>query len=340
MIQAICYSKENSQKKEPINVKDISDHISDPSNHIWVDIENATKEELDSIAHEFNIHELSIEDSLKSFQRPKLEQYDNYLFIVLHGVDYIPEKDQLVLREIDIFLGLNFIITVRNENSALFSGEEVAPYPIEILISAWDEQRSELKVKGSSMIFYTIADALVDRYFKVNDMLEDKLDRLEDIIFQSFDDKSVMEGIYKFKKDLLTYRRVVAPLKDVVHTVTSREIKISNTVVFDFHSILYFQDIYDHTIRIHEAIDTYRDLLTSALEVQLSMVSNQLNEIMKKLTSIAAIIAVPTLIVGVYGMNFKFMPELHMRYGYFVVLAFMLLVSGLIAYYFRKNKWF
>jgi magnesium transporter len=339
MVKAYCYFGEGKEK-HVIKAEDISEHISEEKKFIWVDIEDATKQDIDLVAKEFDIHNLSVEDVLSASQRPKLEQFDNYLFVVIYGVDFIPAENRLVAQEVHIFLGVNFIVTVRNRSPQLYDGEPQTPFPAETFMNAWDNQRQELKEKGAPMVLYTIADTLVDKYFSVNDVMEDRLDKIEDLIFESPDTKDVMEDLYRFKKDLLSYRRVVAPLKDVMHTLTSRDIEISGQRLFDLQAVLYFQDVYDHIIRIQEAIDTYRDLLTSALEVQLSVVSNRLNEIMKKLTSIAAIIAVPTLIVGIYGMNFKFMPELHYRYAYFVVLGLMAISSGIIAYFFRKYKWF
>lgn len=339
MVKAYCYFDEGKEKHE-INAEDISEHLREQNEFIWVDIEETTEQDINLVAKEFNIHNLTVEDVLKQSQRPKIEQYNNYLFVVIYGVDFIQDENRLIVQEVDIFLGTNFIITVRNRNSQLYEAKEMPPYPLEIFMDAWDKQRTELKEQGAPMVLYTIADTLVDKYFSVNDALEDRLDKVEEIIFETSDTKDVMEDIYRFKKDLLTYRRVVAPLKDVMHAITSRDIKISGKSLFDLQAVLHFQNIYDHIIRVHEAIDTYRDLLTSALEVQLSVVSNSLNEIMKKLTSIAAIIAVPTMISGIYGMNFEFIPELHYKYAYFIVLGLMVFSSGIIAYFFRKYKWF
>lgn len=338
MIQVYCYSGKNKEKHQ-LKIEDVSTHICEEKKFIWVDIEEATKEDVEIVAKEFNIHNLSLEDALKSFQRPKIEIYDNYLFIVIYGVDYLPEEEKLAFHEVDIFLGANFVITVRNRNPQWHDRGDLPPYPIDIFMNSWDRQHIELKEKGSPMVLHTIADTLVDSYFNVNDNLEDRLDKIENYVFELEKNKEVMEDIYRFKKDLLLYRRVVAPLKDVIHTIISRDMQISGQQLFDLMAVRYFQDVYDHIIRVHEAIDTYRDLLTSALEVQLSVASNRLNEIMKKLTSIAALVMVPTLIAGIYGMNFKFMPELNYRYGYFIVLGIMAAIAGWIAYLFRKYKW-
>lgn len=322
MITTLCLDRESQKFTDNC----LSTHISElrqiEKNVIWADVSDPTSSDFEELAEEFGFHHLSIDDCRNEHQRPKVEEYAGYYFIVLYEAELVDGGKRLELRELNIFLGKNYLVTVHSR-------------PIRALETAkrlWHEwlDRSDL---GSGIVAYLLIDAIVDDYLPLLDVLSDHMDDLEDSIFGEWR-SGVIEDIFLVKKKLLYLRRAVTPLRDVFNTLLRRE-----QPIFPRDTHLYFQDVYDHLIRVADTIDTLRDMLSSTMDAYLSVSGNRMNKIMKRLTSISTILMSATLIAGIYGMNFVFMPELRWRYGYVGALTSMVGIGVALYVYLKKVDW-
>jgi magnesium transporter len=299
----------------------VSDLLRESENRIWLDLEDPSDAELSMIQEEFDLHPLAIEDAQHRNQRPKVEFYERYFFLVLHGLG-LGADDELTDSEIHAFAGTRFLITLRYP--PLFD--------LTVVVRRWDRQ-PELTSEGGGFLLYALLDEVVDDYFTVIERYEDVSEDIEDRVFAAQPDPRIQQDIFRLKRQVVAFRRLVLPLREVLDLVQEQPGFVTPTLG------PYYRDVADHVIRSLEFTDNLREILTAALEAQLSQVSNRLNEIMKKLTSWAGIILVPTLIAGIYGMNFAHMPELMWRYGYAWALGLML-VSGLVLYrMFKRRDW-
>ena len=290
-------------------------------NIIWVDVADPTSQDFDELAKEFNFHALSIEDCRNEHQRPKVEEYQGYYFIVLYEAELV-EGRHLELRELNIFLGKNYLVTVHSQPVR-------AIQTAERLWRGW----TDLAERGTGLLAYLLIDPIVDDYMSLLDTLSDRIDDLEDQIFEDFQSEAIQE-IFRIKKQLLFLRRSVTPLRDVFNTLLRRE-----QPIFSRETHIYFQDVFDHLIRVADTIDTLRDMLGSTMDAYLSVSGNRMNMVMKRLTSISTILMSVTLVAGIYGMNFEHMPELGWKFGYIGALILMLVIGLALYYYFRAIKW-
>ena len=300
-------------QEEAVEPARISDLLTEDGVRVWLDVEDPTDADLEMLQQEFSLHPLSIEDTKHRRQRPKVEVYEDYFFVVMHALR-LGEKDEFLDSEIHAFAGKRFLITLRYPPVFDLSG----------VMTRWDRQ-PELTSQGGGFLLYALLDEVVDDYFDVVERYEDKADEIEDKVFVDAPDQSVQRGIFKLKHEVVEFRRLVMPLREVLDLIQEQPGFVTRELA------PYYRDVADHVIRTLEFIDNIRDLMTSALEALVAQVGNRLNVIMKKLTAWAAILLVPTLIAGVYGMNFDSMPELHNRFGYPGALALM--VSSMIALY-------
>ncbi|HSE31245.1 MAG TPA: magnesium/cobalt transporter CorA [Pyrinomonadaceae bacterium] len=322
MITTVCLDRKSQEFTDNCVVANISELREIESNVIWADVSDPTSRDFEELAEEFGFHHLSIEDCRNEHQRPKVEEFAGYYFIVLYEAQLADAGDRLELRELNIFLGKNYLVTVHSR-------------PIRAIETAkrlWHEwtDRSDL---GSGLVAYLLIDAIVDDYLPLLDVLSDHMDDLEDSIFGEWRSE-VIEEIFLVKKKLLYLRRAVTPLRDVFNTLLRRE-----QPIFPRDTHLYFQDVYDHLIRVADTIDTLRDMLSSTMDAYLSVSGNRMNKIMKRLTSISTILMSVTLIAGIYGMNFVFMPETRWRYGYVGALLSMVGVGAALYAYLKKVEW-
>ena len=275
------------------------------------------------IQQEFSLHDLAVEDAARAHQRPKLERYGDSIFVVLRTAHVDDSTGGIDFGETHLFVGSNYVVSVRHGGSL--------PYTE---VRTRCEANPDLLVKGPVFVFYSIMDFIVDGYFPLVDTFEDKLAELEDHVFQQTLPRETTERIYQLKRDLLDVKRAVAPLVDVCNRLVRGDVPL---VPED--SRVYFRDVYDHVIRINEMIDTLRELLSAALEANLSLVSVAQTEHTKRLAAWAAIIAIPTMIAGVYGMNFKVMPELDWYLGYPLALTVMVGACAFLYYKFKRSGW-
>ena len=322
MITTLCLNRNSREFTENCVVADISDLREIEDNVVWADVSDPTSRDFEELAEEFGFHHLSIEDCRNEHQRPKVEEYTGYYFMVLYEAELVGPGDRMELRELNIFLGKNYLVTVHSR-------------PIRAIETAkrlWHEwsDRSDL---GSGLIAYLLIDAIVDDYLPLLDVISEHMDDLEDSIFGEWR-AGAIQDIFNVKKKLLYLRRAVTPLRDVFNTLLRRE-----QPIFPREIHVYFQDVYDHLIRVADTIDTLRDMLSSTMDAYLSVSGNRMNKIMKRLTSVSTILMSVTLIAGIYGMNFIFMPELRWRYGYVYALLSMVAVGLALYVYLKKVDW-
>jgi magnesium transporter len=321
MIKTLVLNRDSRTFDSSDDTDKISDLCSESPNIVWVDVSDPTSKDFEDLAEEFGFHPLSLEDCQKAHQRPKVEEYQGYYFIVLYEAELTDQLD-LELRELNIFLGKNYLVTVHSQ-------------PIRAIASAERLWRgwTDLANRGPGLLAYLLIDTIVDDYMPLLDTISDRMEELEQDIFDDFRSEALRE-IFRIKKQLLFFRRAVTPLRDVFNTLLRRE-----QPIFSRETSVYFQDVFDHLIRVSEMIDNLREMLGSTMEAYLSISGNRMNMVMKRLTSISAILMSMTLVAGIYGMNFKYMPELEWRYGYSGSLISMVIIGLALYIYFRKINW-
>ena len=322
MITTVCLNTNSKKFTENCNAADISELRIKDENIVWADVSDPTSRDFEELAEEFGFHHLSIEDCQNAHQRPKVEEYAGYYFIVLYEAELAGSNDRLELRELNIFLGKNYLVTVHSR-------------PIRAIETArrlWHEWMDRAE-QGSGLVAYLLIDGIVDDYLPLLDIISERMDDLEDSIFGEFRAEAIQE-IFSIKKKLLYLRRSITPLRDVFNTMLRRE-----QPIFPRETHVYFQDVFDHLIRVADTIDTLRDMLSSTMDAYLSVSANRMNQVMKRLTSISTILMSVTLIAGIYGMNFVLMPELRWRFGYVFALLSMVAVGLALYVYLKKVKW-
>jgi magnesium transporter len=317
-----CAAYSDGRRLADIELSNVHDILKEKNKFVWIGLYEPSEQILSKVQDEFDLHDLAIEDAHRAHQRPKIELYGDSIFVVLRTAQMNTER-RIEFGETHFFVGTNFIVSIRHGSSI--------PYTE---VRSRCEKMPELLGKGQGFVLYAIMDFIVDRYFPVVDELEQELDAIEDKIFKGKPSRETTEQIYELKRELLEVKRAVSPLIDICNRLMRFDIKsISN------ETQPYFRDIYDHAVRINEMIDNTRELLNTALEANFSLISISQNDTSKKFAGWAAIIAMPTMIAGFYGMNFKFMPELDWHYGYYAVIIITIAICSLLYYFFRRSGW-
>ena len=316
-----CVAYENGTRLADVSVEDISEYIQRPNCFVWVALKEAEPSELVQMSEEFGLHELAVEDASSGHQRPKIEEYGDSLFAVVHTVELV--NGELNVGELDVFVGENYVLSARNRSQQGFLG-----------VRARCEREPELLRQGPAFVLYALMDAVVDRYFPVVTSLEQELETIEEHIFNKGSERANIERLYQLKRKVLVLKHAVAPLMDATGKLFGGRVPslCSNTQE-------YFRDVYDHLYRINTSIDTIRDTISTAIQVNLSMVAIDESEVNKRLAAWAAIFAVATAFAGIWGMNFKSMPELQWEYGYPVAIGIMVSVCSYLYYRFKKSGW-
>lgn len=316
-----CVAYENGSRLRDLAVEEISGFLSRPDTFAWVALRDATPEEMAQMQAEFGLHELAVEDASNGNQRPKLEEYDDDLFIVLHLVE--PADDDFEIGDLNIFVGSNYILSVRNRSQQGFLG-----------VRARCEREPHLLRQGAGFVLYALMDAVVDRYFPIVDRLESELEGIEENIFSEGAARSNIERLYDLKYKVMRVRHAVAPLLEVAAKLSSGRGPACCAASRD-----YFRDVYDHLLRINASIDSIRDTIGTAIQVNLSMVAIGDSEVSKRLAAWAGIFAVATAFAGIWGMNFRAMPELEWEYGYPVALVAISVTCFLLYRRFKRSGW-
>jgi magnesium transporter len=306
---------------EEVSPEAVPDLLARPDAVFWFDLDSPSETELEFIEKRLKIHHLTMEDVVKQNQRPKIESFEDYIYLVIHPL--IRKSDlEIEPAEVDLLLGRNWLVTVR-----------YGPVPGLVEDSRYHERVDHALTRGADFLLYVIVDLIVDSYFPLLDEINEEIDRLEDALLEQADIEE-MNRLLTLKRTLVHIRRAVTPQREVFNQLTRHDFPFIRP---DY--ALYFRDVYDHLIRITEELDSLRDILSGTLEVHLAAVSNQLNVTMKRLTAWGTIFVVITAIAGVYGMNFENMPELHWRYGYAASLVLMAAISVALYLYFKKKDY-
>jgi magnesium transporter len=316
-----CVAYQNGVKLADLPVEKISDYISHPDCFVWVALRDTTDAELDKMQEEFGLHDLAIEDARHGHQRPKIEEYGDTLFVVMHIVE--ADHSELTVGEISVFVGRNFILSIRNRSKQHFLG-----------VRERCEREPELLRLGSGFVLYALMDAVVDRYFPVIDDLETQLESIEDRLFDKNASLANIEHLYELKRKVMVLKHAGMPLMEATGKLHGGRVPPVCTTTQE-----YFRDVYDHLARINATIDAMRDTITTAILVCQSTVAIEQNVINKQLAAWAAIFAIATVFTGIWGMNFKIMPELQWNYGYPVALLIIIAVCGFLYLRFKRSDW-
>lgn len=317
-----CVAYDRAGQRRSISLDDISDVLAqDDGSFVWVGLYEPEDDILDKLQEEFGLHDLAVEDASNAHQRPKLEAYGNSMFLAVHTAQVVNEK--IAYGETHAFVGPRYLVTVRH-------GASLSYAPVRERV----EREPDLLSLGPAYGLYAVLDFIVDNYRPIVDTFRDSADSLEQSIFAETYRRETVVRLYELKRELTKMRLAVAPLQDVLSQLT----RTATPWVPD-EVRLYFRDVQDHAVRVNEAIDTLRDMLTTALSVNLSLVTLGQGEVVKRLGAWAALLAAPTLIASWYGMNFAHMPELEARYAYPILIGVIAVTCGSLYALFKRARW-
>jgi len=316
-----CVAYQDGKKLADITKEQISDYVERKDCFVWVALYEPGPEELREMQVEFGLHELAVEDASHGHQRPKIEEYGDSLFTVLKTVEM--KDGEVSVGEVEIFVGPNYVLSVRMRTEQGFQG-----------VRARCEREPHLLRHGSAFVLYALMDTVVDRYFPVVDALESELETIEERVFKQGTARSNIEALYGLKQKLMTVRHAVEPLIEATGKLYGGRVPQVCTGMQE-----YFRDVHDHLARINTTIEGIREMQATAIQVNLGMINLNETEVTKKLASWAAIIAVPTMIAGIYGMNFRHMPELEWEFGYPVAVFVMVAFDAVLYAWFKKTRW-
>ncbi len=309
---------------EGFPVDDISEHLKDEQAIVWLDLLAPDRSDLAVLSEEFGLHPLAIEDAWLAHERPKIDRYRSHLFLAAYSVYLDADSGELTTSELAAFVTSRALITVRKDEGM----------DIGAVIAYWDGS-PDLATEGVGYLLHGLLDNIVDGYFSAVQLLDDEIEKLEDLLFatNAKDQAAVQRRSFELRKSLVLFRRVVLPMREVVNTVLRRDLHIVTEKLQP-----YYQDVYDHALRATEWTESLRDLVTTILETNLTVQSNRMNVITKKVTSWAAIIAVPTFITGFYGMNVPY-PDFGRRLGFEVSLGVMVIAAIVLYFVFKRRDW-
>jgi len=316
-----CVAYREGKRIGDVPVEEIGTYVKQPDCFVWVALKAPEPAELDAMQRQFGLHELAVEDARKGHQRPKIEEYGDSLFVVLHTLEVADQE--LVPGEVDVFVGANYVLSVRSGARQGFAN-----------VRARCEREPEHLRHGSGFVLYALMDAVVDRYFPVLQRLDARLETCEDAIFAGSPGRKSVEELYSLKRELTTLQHAVRPLLEATGKLQGARVP---------HVCLgmqeHFRDVHDHLTRINQSIDSQREMVTAAMSVNLSLISLAENETTKRLAAYGALVAVPTLIAGLYGMNFQNMPELSWSLGYPTAIGAMVAIDAWLFVRLRRAGW-
>lgn len=353
MLTCVFYPGDGGQSID-VPPAEIDQRLKENRGVLWLDIGQPDEQDFEVLSREFQFHPIAVEDLKQRDQRPKVVEYGDYVFVVAHELRPSPDRNDLACRcveqsdELHAFVGNGYVVSVHSGASDAIKDAR----------KRW-EAGGPIKKEGSYALLYLILDSLVDAYYPALDAFDDRIDELERLVLEPADKeisaasrpdkdeiaKRPLRTLLDVRRELLETRRYVAPLRDAINVLLRRTETLSSDASDPARQdraralFAYFQDVYDHTIRIVDTIDTYRDLLSGTLDAYLAVASNRLNEIVKVLTSVSIILMSWATVSGIYGMNFTNMPELHWRYGYPYAIGLMVVISILEWIYFRRRHW-
>jgi magnesium transporter len=333
----IIYSGE--ERKEPVNISliaynehefiekqfsDLSDCLTHPTDNMvrWINIDGIHQTEvIEGIGKKFNIHPLTLEDIANTNQRAKFEDYDNYVVAIMKMINY--HENEIDAEQLTVILTDNLVISFQEKNGDAF----------DYIRNRLRQGKGRVRRFGADYLAYALLDAVVDCYFSILEKFGDKIENLEEDLLDN-PGKEMLKQLHDLKREMIYVRKAVWPMRELINNMERSETELIKPT-----TDIYLRDLHDHTIRVIDTVETYRDLLSGMMDIYLSSVSNKMNEIMKVLTIITTIFVPVTFIAGVYGMNFEYMPELHSHWGYAITWLIMLTIIITLLFYFRKKKW-
>ena len=323
-VRALRYT-ETELEEFPVLEMDTLLQIKEKDGVLWVQVEGVHQpENIAAIGEAFSLHALTLEDILNTGQRPKMEEFEDYLFLVGKILSFGDDADMVREKHFCLVLMHNLILSFNEAGANIFASVE----------TRLQKSNGKIRKKNADYLAYALFDAMVDNYFLVLEKIGTQIEDLEEEILTEPCRES-LEWLHFLKRELTVLRKSVWPLRDVINSLVRSD---SDLILED--TLKYFMDIYDHTMQVIETLEAFRDVTASLFDMYLSAISNRMNEVMKVLTVIATIFIPLTFIVGIYGMNFHYMPELSWKWGYFVILAIMTLLGVSMALYFKKKDWF
>lgn len=323
-IKIVAYNAEKIVEKEIDSIEECLDFKDKPGLNLWINVTGLDQIDIiEKLGSYFEIHPLTLEDILNTGQRPKMEDYESYVYTVLKMMLLDTKNDDITIDQISIIFGYNYILSFQEREDDVFNP----------LRERLKNPASRLRKSGVDYLAYGLIDAVIDNYFLILEHFGEAIEELEDeLVVQP--SPETLRTIQKYRRNMIIIRKSVWPLRELINGMQ----KIESEIIKD-NTRIYLRDIYDHTIQVIDSVEDFRDILSSMIDVYLSSLSNKMNDIMKVLTVIATIFIPLTFIAGVYGMNFKYMPELDSRWGYPAVLLLMAILGTSMLVYFRKKKW-
>ncbi len=322
-IRITNYTESSFEEKEAKKIEEAFNFSSKPG-ITWINIDGLQKvENIEKIGKHYNLHPLTLEDIANTEQRPKIEDFENYIYIVLRMLQYDQKENEITSEQLSVVLGSNLVISFQENEGDVFN-------PIRDRLR---NDKGKIRKMGADYLVYTLIDAVVDNYFTVLEKMGAKIEDIEDQLIAN-PQPATVQTIHNLKRQSIALRKSVWPLRELVNNLERCESGLIKET-----TDIYLRDVYDHTIQVIDSVETFRDTLAGMLDIYLSSVSNRMNEVMKVLTIIATIFIPLTLIAGIYGMNFAYMPELNSIWGYPLVLLSMVIITIGMLFYFRKKKW-
>lgn len=322
-IEIIDYTKESHHVRHTNQVQEVFQY-KNSENITWVNVNglNATSE-IEQLGKYYDLHPLILEDIVNTQQRPKIEEYDTYIFIVLKML-YYTEAGELIKEHLSVVLGDKYMLTFQEADGDVFDG----------LRDRIKNSKGRIRNSGSDYLTYAILDAVIDNYFIIIETMGDKIEELEDSLFLENPEENITQDIQDLKREIIRIRRAVYPLREVINRLEKGEHPLIHEKTNH-----YLRDLYDHIIQVSENIEIYREMTWGLMDMYMTTISNKMNEVMKVLTIMASIFIPLTFLAGIYGMNFEYIPELQIKYGYFYLWGLMLFVFFMMLWYFKRKKW-
>jgi magnesium transporter len=299
------------------------ERLAEPGSLHWIDLEGATEDEARLLSEGFHFHPLAVEDCLSDVNLPKVDDYGEYIFLVVHGIRFDAPTDQFETRELDVFLGPNYLVTHhKGPMRSIKWAQGLCEKDLQVAVA-----------RGADFLLHQVLDRMFENYFPTLDAVEDKMQLVQVEVFEN-PTSATLDRIFTLKRDVMQLRRICTPQRDILSRLSRGEFRVVSQ-----KAAVYFRDIYDNLYRIVDASYSYQDMTQGTLDAYLSAINNRLNETMKRLTVLTVVLASLTVITGVYGMNFDNMPELRWRFGYAWALGLMVAVPAAIVLYARRRGW-
>jgi magnesium transporter len=324
VIRAWCYTE--AAERADADPSKLADLLANDAALLWIDVDSPTEDDIVLLAEALDLHEITAEDLLKAGQRTKLDRIDEQFHVAAHDCEL--RGDELIVREVDIVFSDGWLLSVRHP-----SEDADPPLPFDEVMRRFERSRRELGANDEGFLLWAWLDVLVDRWFDVADAIDDRIEAIEELVFSEEAD-GIPRELFELRRALVSFRRRAAPLREVLGALLRHEAECIGT-----EAIVHLQDVFDHVLRVLDWVESQRELVTGLLEARLAVMSNKMNQVMKATSSWGAILIVATLIAGIYGMNFKHMPELGWELGYPGAIATMLVVTGCLYLLFRRRGW-